>query len=282
MATIFNQATLSFGGVQTNSNVTEAEVLEVLSATKTAVSLDYGTGDGIAYAISIVNSGTTPFTDVTVTDDLGAFTSGTLTLTPLDYIDGSVRYYQNGTLAAAPTVTAGPPLVFSGITVPAGGNVLLIYEAKVNAFADVSAGSVITNTAVVNNGTCESVLSAEVPVREAAELSLTKSVCPGEITCGGEVTYTFIVRNTGNTEAVATDDVIITDTFNPILNPITVTYNGTAWTEGTNYTYDTATGAFATLAGQITVPAATYARDPVSGSVTVTPGTAVLTVTGTI
>ena len=95
------------------------------------------------------------------------------------------------------------------------------------------------------------------------------------------MTYTFRIENTGNTPAAATDNVVLTDTFDPVLNPITVTYEGAAWTEGVNYTYNTATGAFATLPGQITVPAATYTQNP-DGSYTVTPGSAVLTVTGTV
>ena len=52
--------------------------------------------------------------------------------------------------------------------------------------------------------------------------------------------------------------------------------------EGTNYTYDEATGVFATTPASITVPAATYTSDPTTGVVTTTPGVAVLTVTGTV
>ena len=51
---------------------------------------------------------------------------------------------------------------------------------------------------------------------------------------------------------------------------------------GTGYTYDEATGQFATVPGIITVPAATYTQDPVTGEYTTTPGLATLTVTGTI
>ena len=67
-----------------------------------------------------------------------------------------------------------------------------------------------------------------------------------------------------------------------ILNPISVTFEGAAWAETVNYTYDVATGAFATLPGQITVPAATYTQDPVTGAYTMNPGIATLVVTGTI
>ena len=76
-------------------------------------------------------------------------------------------------------------------------------------------------------------------------------------------------------------NVILTDTFDPALTGLTVTYNGDAWTEGDNYTYDAATGTFATIAGQITVPAATYTQET-DGTYTVTPGTTTVTVTGTV
>ena len=46
--------------------------------------------------------------------------------------------------------------------------------------------------------------------------------------------------------------------------------------------YNQTTGVFTTLGGTITVPAATYTQDPVTGEVTVTPGVSVLTITGTV
>ena len=58
-----------------------------------------------------------------------------------------MRYYQNGVLQTAPTVTAGPPLVFTGITVPAGGNAVIAYEAAPTAAAPRSAEGLVTNTA---------------------------------------------------------------------------------------------------------------------------------------
>ena len=42
------------------------------------------------------------------------------------------------------------------------------------------------------------------------------------------------------------------------------------------------TGQFATVAGQITVPAATYSQDPATGVYVVQPGVSTLTVTGTV
>jgi hypothetical protein len=96
------------------------------------------------------------------------------------------------------------------------------------------------------------------------------------------VTYTFVIQNSGNEAVVATDNAAITDTFDPILTALTVTFNGATWTQGVQYNYNEATGLFATVPGQIVVPAATYTQDPITGAYTVTPGTAALTVTGTI
>ena len=85
----------------------------------------------------------------------------------------------------------------------------------------------------------------------------------------------------GNTSAAATDNAVVTDIFDPVLSDISVTFNNEAWTEPVNYTYNEATGSFATVAGQITVPAATYSQDE-TGAWVVNPGVSVLRVTGTI
>ena len=121
-----------------------------------------------------------------------------------------------------------------------------------------------------------------VGVVSSPTLSITKGLNPTVVAENGRITYTFTIQNTGNTPVTATDDVILRDTFDPVLNGLTVTYNGAPWTAGTQYTYDGTTGLFATTAGQITVPAATYTQDPVTGAWAVTPGVSELIVTGTV
>ena len=91
-----------------------------------------------------------------------------------------------------------------------------------------------------------------------------------------------MIENYGTRPAVATDNLIVTDSFDPILTDLAVTFNGTAWTAPAQYTYDETTGLFATAEGQITVPAATVTRDPVTGAFTTVPGVATLVVTGTV
>ena len=284
MAQFTNQAQLSYNNATVNSNVAVGEVLEVLSANKTAVTTTYAQGGDITYVISAVNSGATPIGGITVTDNLGAYMFGETTLSPLTYKDGSVRLYINGVLQAAPIVVAGPPLVVSGITLPANSNMVLIYEANVNTFAPLGDEDSIINIATVSgNGISTPITVTETvtPISEAM-LDITKSISPVPVAENGVVTYTFVIRNSGNAPADASANVTLTDTFNPILSDLTVLLNGVALAEGTGYTYAVTEGDFATVPGVITVPAATYAQDPVSGVWSVTPGTTTLTVTGTI
>ena len=284
MAIFSNQATLTYGGNTTNSNIAYGEILDVVAATKTAIEGTYTPGALVTYAVTLRNTGSTTLTGLTVTDDLGGYDFGGTTVYPLTYEDGSVARFVNGVPQAAPTVTAGPPLVFGGISIPAGGDVVLVYQARVNSYADPAAGGTIVNTVTITgDGLANPITASEtVNAAAAAALSITKSITPAQVVDNDRVTYTFVIQNTGNEPVVATDNASITDLFDPILTDLAVTFNGAAWTEGVQYTYDPATGLFSTIAGQITVPAATYTQDPVTGAYTMNPGIATLTVTGTI
>ena len=283
MATFYNQATLSYSGGTVNSNVTSGELLEVLSAEKTAVVDEYTQGSDVTYVINIINSGNTPFTGLSVSDDLGAYPFGSTTLQPLDYVDGSVKYFVNGVLQPAPTVAAGTGLVISGLTVPANGTATVLYAVTVNGFASPQPEGTVTNTAVISGGGITPITVTEtVGAASSPKLDITKSLSPATVTENGQLTYTFVIRNTGNSPATAADNVVITDTFSPVLSNITVTYNGTPWSSPGQYTYDEATGLFATVPGAITVPAATYQQDAATGSWVVDPGTVILTVVGTV
>lgn len=282
MATFSNKATLSYSGRTVDSNTVVGTFLETLSVTKTALTDSYTADSRITYVINLSNSGTTPFNGLTVTDNLGAYTFDTLTLYPLTY-GGSILYYINGVLQASPAVVAGPPLTVSGISVPAGGNVQLVYAVDIGESAPLATGSSIVNTVTVSGGGLPESIEANetVTVLDEASLTIAKSLSPTSVAENGTVVYTFVIQNLGNTDAVATDNVTVTDVFDPALGLISVTLNGTALAEGTGYTYDEATGTFATVPGVITVPAATYTQQA-DGSFEVIPGEAVLVVTGTI
>lgn len=281
MATFTNVATLSYNGTVVNSNVTTGEIQQMLAATKYALSETYAQGDDITYIINIVNTGTTAFTDLTVTDDLGAYAFETNTVYPLRYA-GDIRYFINGVLQTAPTVTAGPPLVITGINVPANSEAQIVYKAEITAYAPLDIeGSVTNNITVTGGGIAEPLTATEtVNAVVAAVLDIEKALSPTIVSENGQITYTFTITNRGNTAVTDADEVVLRDVFNPILKNIKVTYNGTAL-DDTQYTYSETTGVFETANGVITVPAATFATNP-DGTVAVTPGTAVVTVTGNI
>ena len=284
MAIFSNQATLTYNGNSTNSNIAYGELLDVVAATKTAVEDSYAPGQTVTYVVTLRNTGTTALTNLTVTDDLGGYSFNGTTVYPLTYEAGSAALFVNGVPQAAPAVTAGPPLVFSGISVPAGGDAVLVYQARANSFANPAAGSTIVNTVTVTGDGISTPITASetVDAAAAAALTISKSITPVQVVDNDRVTYTFVIQNSGNEPVVATDNAAITDLFDPILTNLAVTFNGAPWTEGVQYTYDETTGLFSTVPSQITVPAATYTQDPVTGAYTVNPGIATLVVTGTI
>ena len=281
MASFTNQATLSYSGGTTTSNLVTGEVVAPFSATKTAVTAQYAPGDTATYVVSILNTGDSSLTALTISDDLGGYEFQDGTLYPLTYVEGSMLCYLDGVLQAQPAVTAGPPMEITGVTIPAGSNAMLIYETTVTEYAPLGTGASVTNTACISGEgmACQLEASATVPAGTQARLTVSKSLSPEEVPCNSELTYTFLIQNSGGAEADAADMVALSDTFDPVLSGLTVTYNGAVQTVDTFYTYDGASGLFATVPGQITVPAAVFTQND-DGAWNTDPGVAVLTVTG--
>lgn len=281
MATFYNQATLTYRGGTVNSNIVSATLSEALSVSKTSALDTYRVGERMTYTVGIVNSSDTPVSTVTLTDDLGAYAFGTSTLYPLSYVSGSITLLIDG-IPAAVTVTDTQPLTVGGFSIPAQSSAVIVYNADVTAFAPPAPDGEIVNTVTVNSLGAPVSATETVNAEAGALLTMIKEVEPDTVTGDGPLTYTLIVQNQGNTEAGAADDVVISDVFDPILTITEVTLNSAVLTEGVDYTYNSATGEFATVSGRVTVPAATYDRDPVTGAYTVIPGSAVLTVSGTV
>ena len=284
MAQFTNQAQLSYNDTVVNSNVVVGEILEVVSANKTAVVSTYSADSTVTYVVSIVNAGSTAITNLTVTDNLGAYTQGEETRVPLNYVAESVQLFINGVLQTPPTVTGTATLTFSGITLPANSDLVLVYSADVNEYAPLDVGTNIVNTATITgNGIPTPITVSEtITPEEKPQLRITKSIEPVPVSENGVLTYRFVIDNYGNAATVATDNVALSDLFDPILSGITVSLDGTTWTEGVQYNYNEATGQFNTVPGQIIIPAATYTQDAITGMWSTTPGSVVLTVTGTV
>ena len=284
MITFTNQAALSYRNRVRYSNLTTGQIADALTVAKESLTVTYRPEDNVTYVVTLTNNGTAALTALIVTDDLGGYAFDGGTLYPLAYVAGSVRCFVNGVEQAAPTVVSGPPLSVTGISVPAGGNAILVYEAAVTEFADPSEGGSVTNTVTVSGGGLAAPVtaSATVTAENAPELSITKTLSPETVGADRQMTYTFTIQNDGSAATTAEDSVSVTDTFDPVLTDIAVTLNGAPLPQAGNYTYDEISGAFATVPGAITAPAATFTQDPTTGIYTAEPGEAVLTVTGTI
>ena len=215
MAVFSNQATLSYNGNTTNSNIAYGEILDVLSVAKNAVDTSYSTNGLLTYVVTVRNTGSSTVTNVTLTDNLGGYTFGTGTVYPLTPVESSVRLFINGVLQPNPTVSAGPPLTISGISIPAGADAVIVYQANANQYANPNVGGTITNTVTVTGNDITETLTASSTVQAETEplLSITKSISPTQVVDNDSVTYTFVIQNTGNTAVTASDTTSVTDTF---------------------------------------------------------------------
>ena len=284
MLTFTNQAALSYRNRVRYSNLTTGQIADALTVAKEALTGTYGPEEDVTYVVRLDNNGAAPLTDLSLTDDLGGYAFGETTVYPLSYKAGSLHYYVNGAAQPAPTVTPGAPLVVSGITVPAGGNALIVYEAAVTEYASPAEDGSITNTVSASGGGLTAPVTASATITAAAgpELAITKSLAPETVGADRQVTYTFTIENEGNAATSPEDEVTVTDTFDPALTNLVVTLDGSPLVQDGNYTYDESTGVFATVPGALSVPAAAYTQDPATGVYTAEPGETVLTVTGTI
>lgn len=283
MAQFTNQATISYTGGEASSNIVTGEITQAIVMTKDSAQECYRQGDILTYVINLRNTGAAAFSGLTLTDNLGRYAFGEGGLVPLEYA-GLVLYYVNGVLQPTPTVTPGPPLSISGISIPAGGNAAIVYRVRAGETAPLGEEATVTNTATLTGEGLITPVTAEVSVGACtgARLAIAKALNPTSVTENGKLTYTFTITNSGITPADAAAGIVFSDTFDPILKNISVTLNGTVLPGTGNYTYNTATGVFTTTAGVITVPAATYAQNPTTGVWSVTPGTTVLEISGTV
>ncbi len=285
MAAFYNQASLTYNGNVTNSNITTGEILEVLSITKSPVTDTYTAGNDVVFLINITNTGTAAINGLTLTDDLGEYTFGEedATAVPLTYMEGTASLFVNGIKQADPAVVSASPLTITGINVPAGGNAAVIYAAEPNQFAPLGENASITNTASVSGARATAVTaSSTITADTSVSLAISKSLSPAVVSENGTLTYTFIIQNSGAVPVTVSDDVIFADTFDPVLSQLAATFNGAAWTAGTNYTYDETTGVFTSLPGQITVPAAEVSQDTATGIWSIQPGVSTIVITGNI
>ena len=287
MATIENFATVRYtsGGVIETavSNVAQVSLESSVTMTKLPLSDTYENNSLLTYILTVQNTSGATLTGVRVEDDLGTFDFGTDTLTPLQYGGDAILLIngQDATPSLGVDISSPSALVFTLPSLSAGSTANIVYTARVNDLAPLELGGTIVNTATLSaDAECaQATASATVTVAEGANISVLKQMFPNPVVCGGTLTYSIRVYNYGNTAA---EDVQLTDAFDPAPENITVTRNGVPLAT-TEYTYEN--GVLTITAGSSTgdtIPAATFARDPETGAVTVVPGMVEYVITGTL
>ena len=287
MPSIENFATVSYtsGGITETrvSNIAEISVESAIGFTKTSLGNTYNDNSVLTYILTVTNSSGSDITGSTITDNLGTYVFGSTELTPLEYVAPAVLLINGqdvSTQLGVDTTTVGS-LIFTIPTIPAGTTANIIYKAQVNDYAPLAIDSTIVNTSTFeSNSECaDTTASATVSVANIANISIIKQMCPNPVICGDTITYTIKIYNYGNTAA---ENVVLTDDFNPAPANITVSRDGVLLL-GTDYTYVDGTLTVPSAgATPVTVPAATFVQDPVTGIVSITPGVVEYTITGTI
>ena len=284
MATIINQASLSYTYGATTANVLSNPAVTVINAPlsleKRVLEDAYRLDDELTFILSLTNEGETTLSDIEITDNLGAFTpaGAAANVVPLTYA-GPAELFLDGVFSEALT----PQLTDAGVVftipgIPAGSNALLLYKARVNEYAPLDAGSEITNTVSVDTSEPLSA-SATVPVDSYADVTIEKEMSPNPIADGGLLTVTFTIDNRGNAEAT---DLMLTDAFPVSLENVAVTVNGAPVTDFTFENNTLTLPAAGSVKTTLAVPAATFTRSTQTGAVTVDPGVLTVVVTGTI
>ena len=264
------------------SNIATAVLNEPLSVEKVSLESVYRAGDDITYVVTVTNSGTSALTGISVTDDLGTYTIGGGTATPLTYV-GPAIYFVDGVYAGNLTPTVGADgISFAIATLGTDSTVQIIYKAVANDTAPLVQGSQITNTVTTTAVGSNAPVSDNnvITVDNYADVTITKAMTPTGVVDGDALTYTFVVSNFGNAEAT---EIVLTDAFDPAPENITVQLNGTV-VPATDYTYENGvlTLPISPASTVLTLPPATITQDTTTGVVSIEPSTLTVTVTGVI
>ena len=192
--------------------VTVTVLTPALAVVKTANATAVVPGATVTYTITVTDTGQTPYTGATVTDDL------------TDVLDEGG--YGGGSATAGAVSYAAPVLTWTG-NFAAGASATITYTVAVNNPA--TGGKLLVNSAVsaapgstCPDGSTNTSCTADVTVLTAA-LTITKTADTSTATPGSAVHYTITVTDSGETPYTG---ATITDPLTGLLDD--ATYNGDA------------------------------------------------------
>ncbi len=287
---ISNTASLTFEyGSQTgyaSSNTAITTLWETVSMSKTSLGTSYSLDESIFYTISINNNNSLEATNLIISDNLGTYTPddsvSSPAFTPLTYEEPANLYVGGMFLSTIEPEIYSSKIVFKISSIPAKSNALITYRARVNDRALLTSGSQITNTATLNSGSTVDPITASntLTVEETADVKLIKHMCPDPIMRGEAITYNFCLYNYGNTEAT---NVVFNDTFYPAPSIITVSIDSEdLYSSEYSYVNGTLTIPSYGSGASVSIPPANFSQNPITGIVSVNPGTTIITVKGQI
>ena len=244
------------GGTDPACTATVTVLIPALTITKTASASTTTPGSAVSYTITIDNTGQTPYTGLTVTDDL----TGVL---------GDATYTADATPSAGAVTYTAPSLTWSG-DLAVAATVTITYSVTVsnpdtgdkhliNDVVSTAAGSNCPDAST--NPACSTDVHDLIPA-----LAITKTASTASAAPGATVTYTITATDTGQTPYTG---ATVTDDLTGVLDD--ATYNGDAHTTGgtsvsvtfttpdLTWTGDLTTGATATLSYSVTI------SDPATG-----------------
>lgn len=277
MAQINNTAEASYGfgrsGLgDTTSNVATTNLIQEhsIEIEKTSLNSSFRPGENITYLLTITNNGSEALTNVQISDNLGGGSY------PLAYVDASARLIVDGEITLiVPTDTQPLEFTIAG-PIASGDQVILIYIARVNPTLSMEINS-ITNTVTASADRCSEPATTcyTISLAEFAELSINKEVSDDEINVGQQFSYILTLSNTGNIEA---NNVVITDVLPENFEITSIT----SQTGGVTTNYNSGDYDLDPSDNKLTLPNGSGTPIVVPAASGGTPGTTVITITGSI
>ncbi len=202
-----------------NNEDTASLFVSGLGINKTVDRTEAFAGEPINFYITIENAAAQSTSSIQVTDIF----SQELTIIAVD----DAPY--NGTNTFRPAFFSLGPGAQRTFKVTAIGNDLIPYE--IDAFPPITT-TIITNTASFRSGTSGLIVGQTQPVnvllKSAADLGISKTNAPAELTPGESFSYTISIRNNGN---ITTSNLVFTDMLSTYLEFLALDKSGLSMTQ---------------------------------------------------